>query len=480
MSNPGANTDDGRPPPPGRGGTGTEPAAGPSPSLLLDDDLVRRIALAVDDHEVAVLLESDGVSDRVAAETFDAVDVFDLAARLRSEIPPAPPDPAPPRVDWYGTTTEAVLRGLTFTVAGLSAVGLAAEAGGRSAAVVVMVACALWIAVLQSLSFVGYLLIERGVGSSKGPRVFVLCSSFVVPVVVGSVISLAADPTTGLLAGAALLSLTAVVLLLVVGRPRLVAAIVLPIGLVSLASMVGGPVPTTAAVSAWAAGAAVLVVTCLVVLGRGWRPAPVPLSAADLIASVPYGVAGSGVGALSLITAGAVSRAPSLHGATPSEWLVAAAPFLIQVSLAEVFVIGVRRHGFATTTLTRDVAAFRPRLRRATSRAWLLHLGGVGAVALMSVVASSMGRLPATPVGAASVALAFSALGVVLVAALLLLSCDRVGLAGAVLWAGTAVSGVVTVFTSGWSPLVAAALTATAAVSVVLSSTASGDIRSYR
>ena len=75
-------------------------AFGRHPGATLEPELLQRIRVAVDEHEVAVLLESAGISDRVAADEYDVLDVFDLAVRLRTSTGPPPRLPSPGRSDW--------------------------------------------------------------------------------------------------------------------------------------------------------------------------------------------------------------------------------------------------------------------------------------------------------------------------------------------------------------------------------------------
>lgn len=426
-----------------------------------------------------MLLESAGISDRVAAEAFDAPDVFDLAIRLRSEFGGRSRDPAPEREDWYVTPTTAALRGCLFTVAGLSSVGLAAIVKGRSAGIWILVGCAVWVAILQGASFLAYLLIERGAARSRDARVFPMVGLFGAAAIAGVVTGIVTDPAVGGLMGAALSSLTAIVLLLVVERTLVASAVVLPIGGIALVAIVSGPVAADAAIALWVGGGLLLTVATILILGWRWRPAAVPLAGPDLRAAVPFVVVGLGAGALSLSVAAGASSTTVLGGASTAVWLVATSPFLIPVSLAETLVVDLRRHLLLMTARVPDRASLRVLARSSAIRTWSTQVALAGLLVIGSGITLSVSGIHGDFAEMVTLLIQFALLGTSLTAALLLVSCERAPLAAAILWGAAA--GVAFTTLTAHSPVFAALVLAAAAiVAVVRSSDSVGRAGSYR
>jgi len=448
-------------------------------STRLDDDLRESIRRSVDEHEVAVLLESAGISDRVAAEEFDAPDVFDLAIRLRSEFGRRSRDPAPERNDWYVTSTTAALRGCLFTVAGLSSVGLAAIGKGRSAGLWILVGCAVWVAILQGVSFLAYLLIERGAAKSRDARVFPMVGLFGAAAIAGVVTGIVTDPAVGGLMGVALSSLTAIVLLLVVERTLVASAVVLPIGGIAIVAIVNGPVATDVAIALWVVGGLLLTVATILILGWRWRPTPVPLSGPDLRAAVPFAVVGLGAGALSLSVAAAASSTTVLGGASTGVWLVATSPFLIPVSLAEALVVGLRRHLLLMTARVPDRASLRVLARSSAIRTWSMQVALAGLLVIGAGITLSVSGIHGGFPDMAALLIQFALLGTSLTAALLLVSCERAPLAAAIMW-GAAAGVTFTALATGSPAAQVVVLAAGSIVAVVRSSDSVGRAGSYR
>ena len=456
-------------------------AFGRHPGATLEPELLQRIRVAVDEHEVAVLLESAGISDRVAADEYDVLDVFDLAVRLRTSTGPPPRLPSPGRSDWYVSSPVAVLRGCLFTVSGLVSVGLAGSGVGRNAAMWVLVWSASWVAILQGLSFLGYLLRERGGPGSPPSSIAPLTPSFAVPVLAGVATAVFAGPGTGVVSGAALLVLTGVVLLLVVDRPWVVASVVLPVGAVAAWAISGGPISSQVAITLWAGGGVVLAVTTVAVTGGVRLTGPVPLSGQDVRSAVPFVAAGLGIGAMSIAVVVAVAPAPALAGASDGVWLVAAAPFLVPVSLAELLVVSARRSLLAATARVRGLDQFRHLARRQAARLWMVHLA-----LMVTLVLASTWLLPvvspAEPTWTEALALvaAFGLLGTVLTAGLLLLAAGRLASVSGLLWGGAAPVLLIRLWADGWSPAVLVVLAIVAAVGAFMSSMATEKLFSYR
>jgi hypothetical protein len=77
----------------------TEAFTSAPPGLLDDPEMASACAAAVDELEIAARLETLGVSNQVASETYGRSDVFDLAGEIYANLPfdpvAAPPEPGP-------------------------------------------------------------------------------------------------------------------------------------------------------------------------------------------------------------------------------------------------------------------------------------------------------------------------------------------------------------------------------------------------
>ncbi len=130
----------------------------------LVDQVRTSVAWAVDTSEVAALLESSGVNDRVADHRYGYPTVFALARDVRSSLPPAPvaavsPSPWPRRPMVRDTLVRAALY-LTPTVV---AVGFAPRLGQLPWYATIGLLIAGW-GGAQALAWLGY-----GVASAIGP-----------------------------------------------------------------------------------------------------------------------------------------------------------------------------------------------------------------------------------------------------------------------------------------------------------------------
>ncbi len=333
------------------------------------------IERSVDDLEVAVVLEAGGVDD-AAAQRYGSSDVFELARALRRQVGPGARQAAPPRKDWYPSAPVAVLRGLVFTMGALAimtAVGLGA---GNDAVAFVIVVNTVGVAVMQPAAFLGYLLLERCGDRDDPSAIRPLLVLFALPPLVTLVGWPFTDFSTALFAGAALAYLVAMVLLLVLRKAVLVAAIVLPVAALAIVHSVRPATSSDAVVvGAWLAAAGVLVAACLALTARRDRPVSVRLGWVDVRAALPYTLAGLATGVVVIANLVVVSGSVPLDGAGTAQWLLVALPFLVPVSLAEVLVVGLRRglHQ-ATATLSRP-RDFRVLGHRASMRMWSQLVG---------------------------------------------------------------------------------------------------------
>jgi len=176
-----------------------------------------------------------------------------------------------------------------------------------------------------------------------------------------------------------------------------------------------------------------------------------------------------------------VAGSPPLQSGGTRPWLLAALPFLVPVSLAELLVVGVRRVLHQATAFTSSPAEFRRLGRRNCQRMWLIHVT-VGAVVLAVVVPLlDQGDLVARLL----LGLSFLLVGTLLTASLLLLSGDALRLEVALL-AVTAASLMAAWLTQSASDSThqlavdVVILAVAAAVGVALSVRVTGTFARYR
>jgi hypothetical protein len=394
-----------------------------------DFDALRRtfepkIQQSVDAFEVAVVLEAEGIND-AEAERYGARDVFELARRLRTAVAAAPADRvAPPaRIDWYPSPSISVLRGFTFTIGALTVMTVVGLGAGTGAAALVLFMNVFGVAVMQAVSFLSYMLLERS-GAIRDPSVIrPVLWVLALPLVVAIVTAIVMGPMTGVFAGAALTYLIGMFMVLVLGRPVLVAVIVLPVAATAtLDSLEPSHFLTALAVGLWMVGAAVLVTASFVFTRPVGRRLVIRLGPVDFRAALPFAAASLTAGIVVIANLLMVSGSlPLRHGGTRT-WLIASLPFLIPVSLAEVLVVGVRRPLHQAVGSTSSPTEFRSSGRRSSVRMWALHAIVAAGVLAVVVPLLTGGTLAARLL----LGLSFLLIGTLLTATLLIASGDAI------------------------------------------------------
>lgn len=439
-----------------------------------------RVRSTGDAYEVAVLLEAEGIDDSVAASVYGSPDVFDLARRLRDTVGTAQPGPPARRKDWYAPPQISAVRGWVFTVAGLTTMTAAGMGAGTGAVTAVLVTNIVCIAALQGVAFLSYLVIERAGASAGASSLRPFLGLFAVPAVAALLVGVLVGPWTGLLVLGAAGSITAIVLLLVLQQPLLVASVVLPVGVLAVLSALELPWPPgDVVVTAWVAGTLVLAACCIVITRpEGLRP-PVQLRRVDLVASVPYVAAGLGVGTGVLAGVRISSHLPVLSTGGSRNWLIAAIPFLVPVSFAEMLVVAVRRSLHMETAVTADPASFRRRATLLTLRLWVVF----GCLVLVSASAAWLMLPHRSAEGTLTVLATFGLLAALLTAGLLLVSLDHLAAVIVLLWVATvalAALRVVMVPTDESALIGVAVLAVAVLVGAGVGVRAQGRISSYR
>jgi hypothetical protein len=453
----------------------TADSVGPRTDPLLERNwpAVRR---AVDDFEVAVLLETDGVTDGLAQVQFGVSSVFELAGVLRREAAVEQGVGSPPRRDWYPAAPVALMRGTIFTIVGLmtmTVVGLRADAPTAAA---ILVASVVGMAFMQSASFLAYMAIER---CGKRPEPAVLrpfLRLLIVPVLAGLVLGLVDGPSTGGLLGVMLVYLVCMSLLLALGKAGLVGVVVLPAGVLALVSALE-LVPALDdrwILGVWGVGALALVASTVHATRAQRRSMVITFGLVDVRAALPFFVEGLAVGAVVLLNLWVVVG-PALSGQGTRVWLAAALPFLVPVSFSELMVVTVRRRLLHATTTVASPTRFRHLAQRRCLVAWALFVAGSA-----SMLVVSMGVTPGAGLREPLLTgLSFMLVGVLLTAGLLLLAADAVSLLTSLL-AVTAIG--LPLASRAPEPLEPAVLVlaAAAGTALVASVRATADVASYR
>jgi polysaccharide biosynthesis protein PelF len=396
------------------------------------------MAVAVDAEEVAATLESVGVTDQVAADSFAAPDVFRLAERAwhkaridaarlgAAVVAPAPPPRAAPT-----SARDALGRGLAYVLPAV--VVAAATAAGAPQATLVVASLLGW-GLSQGGGVLAYTALHRTVHPDDlGPlrRWLVVVVTAVAAAGIG--VGVAGGPADGVAFALPLLHLVGSTALVMAGRSRLLVAALLPVSAVSAAGLA---VPGTGLVR-WAAPTAMVTVagTLAVVawLARGGSPAGKAardlLEPVDRWRAVPLVLAGWVTAAFALLAVAAASHLPAFRGADARHWLLVALPLWGLVAGCEFVLLGLHRSLRALLRATATVAAYR-RAARWTVTLWLGGaVAGLQGVALAAALSARALGLPGY--GALTAAGIFLLVAVALLAVTVLTTAGRSGAAGA-------------------------------------------------
>ena len=222
-------------------------------------------ASAVDPLEIAAALEFEGMADRTVRERYGFPDVFALAEEMYQRVPRQPTEPAPVHTARHLGIGRSTLRGLIY---GLPAVCFPAAEGllaGPSATPVLIVSMLLSWAAGQALAYLGYRRLGwTGAGETRRllrPGIVVALALVACAVLIAAISVRASTGTIAFGLGQAGYMLSASVLM-VLGRERLIAAVLAPSVLGAAAFLLLGR-PATLEHAMWAALAATPVLALL-------------------------------------------------------------------------------------------------------------------------------------------------------------------------------------------------------------------------
>ncbi|HLL69636.1 MAG TPA: hypothetical protein VK453_28555 [Micromonosporaceae bacterium] len=347
-------------------------------------------AEAVDDREIAAVLESDGITDAVARNRYGSSDVFALAERLCRDTPRHPRPPAEVTSPWRPTPHLHLLRGLLFALPALVYLAVANVISGFRGAVVLVASVLLSWAVSQGLAYLGYrrLGCADPAGAGRILRGGLLWATL--PTVAGTVglgLALRVPWAVVVVAVAQVTYLVAATVALVLGRERwLLVALAPGVGAAVTGLVAGGGLVRSLPFVACAATSVLGAVVVAWSATRGARPG-LP-STAELIDASPNAMFGVGVGGLLLF----VPAVRSFHPA-PDAAIGAGVALAILLSLSMSM-------GAAEWLLY----AYRAAMHRALQRSYTLGaFGRRAAAALLAAVGAYLAALLVAAAGAGAV-----------------------------------------------------------------------------
>jgi hypothetical protein len=342
------------------------------------------VAGSVSDLEVAVKLEANGIGDADAGE-YGCRDIFELASRLRAVVGgdgwAATPAHLP---DWFGSPMTALIRGITYVLAGVMSMAVARTLHDPWAAPVLLSVNVTATGLMHALSYLAHLVLGRNNKTTRRPALRpMLRLCLLLAVAVGLTIGLVHSPLLGLLAGLPIAYVSSAVVLLVLGRQWRVIACIVPGGALCLATLLGPSAwfPTRIAFSVAGAGVVMLV-------GSAWfetrgkvKGKVSAIGILDIRAAFDHlagGLALAGIVGANLLC---VASARQLHHASAKQWFLLALPFFIPLISAEALVILFRRGLRRQLAHLNDPAQFKRAAWLATLRLWAAHLA-LGAIAI--------------------------------------------------------------------------------------------------
>lgn len=416
------------------------------------------LADAIDVDEVVATLESVGVTDDVADQTFGSPDVFDLAERLWGPHPepsatgrPAAPTPAPPPgaqpagppqgpapgrerpprrpAPMLPDIRGALARGIVYVLPALT-VGAASLRG--AAHVSLLAASALGWGLAQGGGVLGYTVLSRA-GVTRGLQP--LRNGFAVLVAVIAAGGLAIGMTTSPAVGAAfalpLLHLAAACGLVMAKRTPLLLGLLAPVTALSVVAVVwpdSGAVRGVGTLSAATVVASLAFLTREVTTGDD-RSGSRTLHRDDWVAALPMVLCGWLSAAFAVVGVRTLAHVDGLASNHTRTWLLVALPLWSTVVGCEWLLVRLRRHLRLLLHTTSTMARFRAHSR------WSVVAGLECAAAalqvsvlVVTVVAATTSAAGDTPVLAAwQAATMFFLISLALLAVTVLCAASRTG-----------------------------------------------------
>ncbi len=384
---------------------------------------------AVTPHQIAALLEAEGLNDRIVAERYDRPGVFPLAVELYERVPLRrtlhdaipPPDEAAPVPQ--GSTLSLIMRGPLYLAPLVFFLAAGDVIAGAPFVLAGLVALLLSWAWNQGFGALTHRLLGRGdlPGARLVARRAMLLGIGAVTLTATAVTSVAYTPSVDVVAFAAAQSayLIGSAALLVFGRPGLLFALLAPGLAVSSAALVSGRVPS-ALVFAVIVATPVVVAVVAVLSMRNRRKSQAPtIGAKDWSVAMTQALLGFtwalviGLAAVAAVGSGSVIASVS----------IGAAGMVLTMGVAEWQLVVVRRWAKELMIESRDPRQFGAAMRGVLVRAMVAYAAAVtAATAVVMAIARSADAL--TDVGV-MLAVGFGLLGLAFFGGLVLVATNH-------------------------------------------------------
>ncbi|MEU1216815.1 hypothetical protein ABZ424_31355 [Streptomyces sp. NPDC005790] len=330
-------------------------------------ELADRVAPAVHPYEVAALLESEGLTGEVIREKYGHADLFSLATALYQRVPRTFPEPPRPTDPWRPDHLRCALRGLLFALPGLAyalAGRLLPPDGLVRALVVAGLVSWAWNQALGHRAYVRLATgrLEAGRTLAKGAPLGAATATVAGAALSGSgVTALAVATQSAYLAAAGVL--------LVLGRERLLLAVLSPVTAGGTALLWWEPGTVLRAGLPLLSLLGAVAAACWALRATRTAPAAPGATRPGLWQSLPYGLFGLAAGSL-------VFLAGRDH-----PWAV----IVLTLSMGPAEWLLYRYRGLSVAALrsTRTPAAFRVRSAAVLAGCLLVYLGPLAPAALL-------------------------------------------------------------------------------------------------
>jgi len=365
-----------------------EPVAG----LESDRELVARyreqISHSIDVFQIALLFESTGINDRMAAESYGARTVMSLAERIDRLVPFEAVEPDPPHRG-LRPVALGLARGCLFVLVAIISMVVAVGSSGRASTVVLIGASMAATAIMPPLSFLSHLVRARSpkqeVGAVMGP-LYRLGLAISAPIAL--IIWAVAGPVNALVFAGLLGYAQAAVVVLVLGRTWVFAAALIPGGSAAIASLAsdGKVVPAPVAIGVAGVGTVALVGYALVAV-RQRASLRSQVGSLEVKATWPFVRTGLTTAAFVGSFVWCYGQLDPLETAEGRTWFVLALPMFVPLAIIDAAVARLRIAGDVAARTSSDAGEFRRLINRALVLVWtpMLALGALGIVVSAAV-----------------------------------------------------------------------------------------------
>lgn len=324
-----------------------EPVPVPPPAVLLAGQMRARLGWAADTDEVAAILESTGINDRVASRDYGHASVFTLAGQVLATVGRPDPAEAPGRLRL--PVVSAMVRTGLYLTPTVAAIGSAPLLGGLPWYATTGLLVVGWGAA-QSLAYLGYCAANEG-GRSSAARKLALGFGGLAAVWTTLLVISGASLTSYLVSGAQLILFAASTAALVTGTERRTLAVAVGCWIAAGALIAGAGTVAVAALGV--SLTAMLVVAYLPAWGSGrspWRP-----DLCRYATAAGHGVVGAGQAVLFVLVV--------LQMAGTVAPVMTSAPLLVAIPLTELMLLWHQRRVADGRARLADRASFRRHLR---------------------------------------------------------------------------------------------------------------------